>query len=147
MRLTTALSGGKLLKRTHCFREITTKPRSPSSRRPAVPHERGLTCQLSVYKAAHECQENFFQPVLMHGYHVERQGNGHKPYELEYMKRCLMGERPIVAKKFVQRVAAQIPSFPIGFSSYRLTRTLPEEIKGSLPSVEELERELGKQNG
>ena len=33
---------------------------------------------------------------------------------------------------------------PIGVSSYRLTRALPEEIKGSLPSVEELERELEK---
>jgi len=32
---------------------------------------------------------------------------------------------------------------PIGVSSYRLIRALPEEMKSNLPSVEELERKLG----
>ena len=31
---------------------------------------------------------------------------------------------------------------PIGVSDYELTRTLPEDLKSSLPSIEELEAEL-----
>lgn len=34
---------------------------------------------------------------------------------------------------------------PIGVSEYELTRTLPDELKSSLPSIEELEKELTKQ--
>ena len=34
---------------------------------------------------------------------------------------------------------------PIGVSEYELTRTLPVELKSSLPSIEELEKELTKQ--
>jgi predicted nuclease of restriction endonuclease-like (RecB) superfamily len=33
---------------------------------------------------------------------------------------------------------------PIGVSAYELTRALPEELKGSLPTIEELEKELGE---
>ncbi|RLI59940.1 MAG: hypothetical protein DRO93_07770, partial [Candidatus Thorarchaeota archaeon] len=33
---------------------------------------------------------------------------------------------------------------PIGTASYQLTRTLPADLQESLPSVEELEAELGK---
>lgn len=33
---------------------------------------------------------------------------------------------------------------PIGLAEYRLTEALPEEIKTSLPTIEELERELNK---
>ncbi|WP_102128531.1 PDDEXK nuclease domain-containing protein [Deinococcus planocerae] len=40
---------------------------------------------------------------------------------------------------------------PLGVSTYQLTEALPEELKGQLPSVEELERELeglgGRQDG
>lgn len=36
---------------------------------------------------------------------------------------------------------------PIGVSEYRLTERLPEQLRGSLPSVEELERELGSAEG
>jgi hypothetical protein len=32
---------------------------------------------------------------------------------------------------------------PIGISEYELTRALPENLKSSLPSIEELEAELG----
>jgi hypothetical protein len=33
---------------------------------------------------------------------------------------------------------------PIGVSEYELTRALPENLKSSLPSIEEIEAELGK---
>jgi predicted nuclease of restriction endonuclease-like (RecB) superfamily len=36
---------------------------------------------------------------------------------------------------------------PIGVSEYRLTERLPEQLRGSLPSAEELERELGRAEG
>ena len=39
---------------------------------------------------------------------------------------------------------AEFLTKPIGASSYRLTRALPGEIRGSLPSVKELERELAE---
>jgi len=32
---------------------------------------------------------------------------------------------------------------PIGISEYRLAESLPEKLQGSLPTVEELESELG----
>src|SRR5439155_1504564 len=32
---------------------------------------------------------------------------------------------------------------PIGVAQYQLTRALPEELKGSLPTIEDLEAELG----
>lgn len=31
---------------------------------------------------------------------------------------------------------------PIGVSAFELTRALPEELKGSLPTIEEIEAEL-----
>ncbi|MDP2139274.1 MAG: PDDEXK nuclease domain-containing protein [Gammaproteobacteria bacterium] len=36
---------------------------------------------------------------------------------------------------------------PIGISEYQLTQALPDELKSSLPSVEEIEAELGKDLG
>jgi hypothetical protein len=36
-------------------------------------------------------------------------------------------------------------SKPIGVSAYQLTRALPEEIRGSLPTIEELEAELSQE--
>lgn len=45
--------------------------------------------------------------------------------------------------KVIVEYALRDTTKPIGVSSYRLTRALPEELKSSLPSVEELERELG----
>jgi len=44
--------------------------------------------------------------------------------------------------KVIVEYALRDTTKPIGVSSYRLTRALPEELKESLPSVEELEREL-----
>jgi len=44
--------------------------------------------------------------------------------------------------KIIVEYALRDTTKPIGVSSYRLTRALPEDIKGSLPSVEDLEREL-----
>ena len=44
--------------------------------------------------------------------------------------------------KVIVEYALRDTTKPIGVSSYRLTRALPEELKSSLPSVEELEREL-----
>lgn len=36
---------------------------------------------------------------------------------------------------------------PIGISEYELTRALPEELKSSLPTIEEIEAELGMEVG
>lgn len=36
---------------------------------------------------------------------------------------------------------------PIGVSEFRLTEALPENLKGTLPTVEELEAELAKGSG
>ena len=33
---------------------------------------------------------------------------------------------------------------PMGVSEYRLTQSLPQELKSSLPSIKEIEAELGK---
>jgi hypothetical protein len=37
-------------------------------------------------------------------------------------------------------------SQPIGISEYKLSKFLPENFKSSLPSIEEIERELNKGN-
>jgi hypothetical protein len=36
---------------------------------------------------------------------------------------------------------------PIGIASYELTRALPKEFQSSLPSIEEIERELSRELG
>jgi len=36
---------------------------------------------------------------------------------------------------------------PIGVSEYELTRSLPENLKGSLPSIEEIENEMSRGEG
>ena len=36
---------------------------------------------------------------------------------------------------------------PIGISAYELTRSLPENLKSSLPTVEEIEAELAREVG
>ena len=36
---------------------------------------------------------------------------------------------------------------PIGVSSYQLTRTLPESLQSALPTVDQIEAELGKKSG
>ena len=36
---------------------------------------------------------------------------------------------------------------PIGISEYRLTEMLPDEIKSSLPSIEQIEAELSQELG
>jgi hypothetical protein len=46
--------------------------------------------------------------------------------------------------KIIVEYALKDTSKPIGVSAYRLTRTLPEELKATLPGVEELEKELKK---
>ena len=46
--------------------------------------------------------------------------------------------------KVIVEYALKDTSRPIGVSAYRLTRTLPEELKATLPSVEDLEKELEK---
>lgn len=37
-------------------------------------------------------------------------------------------------------------SKPIGVSEYELTRALPEKLKSSLPTIEEIEAELSKED-
>ncbi len=51
----------------------------------------------------------------------------------------LCRERNRVVAEYALRGVEQ----PIGVSEYRLTKRLPEQLRGSLPSAEELERELG----
>ena len=55
----------------------------------------------------------------------------------------LCRERNRVIAEYALRGVEQ----PIGVSEYRLTERLPEQLRGSLPSAEELERELGSANG
>ena len=44
--------------------------------------------------------------------------------------------------KIVAEYALRDTNKPIGISEFRLTEMLPEELKGSLPTIEELEAEL-----
>jgi predicted nuclease of restriction endonuclease-like (RecB) superfamily len=46
--------------------------------------------------------------------------------------------------KVVVEYALRDTTKPIGVAEYRLTKALPERLKGTLPSIEELEAELGK---
>jgi predicted nuclease of restriction endonuclease-like (RecB) superfamily len=48
-------------------------------------------------------------------------------------------------KKILAEYALRGLNKPIGVSEYELTRTLPDELKSSLPSIEELEKELTEQ--
>jgi len=45
--------------------------------------------------------------------------------------------------RFVAEYALRDINKPIGISEYRLAESLPERLKGSLPTIEELESELG----
>ena len=45
--------------------------------------------------------------------------------------------------RFVAEYALRDINKPIGISEYRLAESLPEKLKGSLPTIEELESELG----
>ena len=45
--------------------------------------------------------------------------------------------------RFVAEYALRDINKPIGISEYRLAESLPEKLKGSLPTIEELECELG----
>ena len=52
--------------------------------------------------------------------------------------------------KGMDRVEAQYAlestSQPLGVSSYELSKLIPEEFKGSLPTIEEIEAELTEEN-
>lgn len=52
------------------------------------------------------------------------------------------GKNRVVAEYSLRDMAK-----PLGVSEYELTESLPETLKGALPSVEELEAELGKGSG
>jgi hypothetical protein len=45
--------------------------------------------------------------------------------------------------RFIAEYALRDINKPIGISEYRLAESLPEKLKGSLPTIEELETELG----
>jgi predicted nuclease of restriction endonuclease-like (RecB) superfamily len=47
-------------------------------------------------------------------------------------------------EKMVAEYALSDIHKPMGVSEYQLTQSLPENLKGSLPSIEEIERELEK---
>ena len=46
-------------------------------------------------------------------------------------------------ERFVAEYALRDINKPIGISEYRLAESLPEKLKGSLPTIEQLEHELG----
>jgi hypothetical protein len=46
----------------------------------------------------------------------------------------------------VAEYALRNSNTPIGISEYTLAESLPQTFKGSLPTIEELESELGKPN-
>lgn len=46
--------------------------------------------------------------------------------------------------KVVAEYALQNMTSPIGLAEYRITESIPENIKTYLPTIEELERELSK---
>jgi predicted nuclease of restriction endonuclease-like (RecB) superfamily len=48
--------------------------------------------------------------------------------------------------KTIAEYALRDMSKPIGISEYKLTSAIPDELKASLPSIEELEKELKKDN-
>jgi hypothetical protein len=45
--------------------------------------------------------------------------------------------------RFIAEYALRDINKPIGISEYRLAESLPEKLKGSLPTIEELESEMG----
>ncbi len=45
-------------------------------------------------------------------------------------------------KKLIVEYALRAISAPIGVSEYRLTSSLPKELRNSLPAIEEIEAEL-----
>jgi len=46
--------------------------------------------------------------------------------------------------KVIAEYALRDTAKPIGVSAFRITESLPEEFKGSLPTIEELESEMQK---
>ena len=46
--------------------------------------------------------------------------------------------------KIVAEYALKDINKPIGISEYQLTNAIPENLKGSLPTIEELEKELAQ---
>ena len=56
-------------------------------------------------------------------------------------------EQPTVKelKEILAKYALRGLEKPIGVSQYELTRTLPEKLKSSLPTIEQIEAELAKQ--
>jgi hypothetical protein len=45
--------------------------------------------------------------------------------------------------RFIAEYALRDINKPIGISEYQLAESFPEKLKGSLPTIEELENELG----
>ena len=67
---------------------------------------------------------------------------------------CKEGDQPTIGillcknkDKLVAEYAMSDIHKPIGVSEYQLTHTLPEELKGSLPTIEEIEAEFGDRKG
>ena len=46
--------------------------------------------------------------------------------------------------KVIVEYALENIAGPLGVAEYKIMRTIPDELKGELPSIEELERELGE---
>lgn len=55
----------------------------------------------------------------------------------------LCKSKNVVVAEYALRDTAK----PIGISLYRLTEALPDNLKGTLPAIEDLEAELGKGDG
>ncbi len=58
-----------------------------------------------------------------------------------------INEHPVIVQRLVSQILAEYAlrdvHKPIGVSEYELTRALPDNLKSSLPSIEEIEAELG----
>lgn len=58
-----------------------------------------------------------------------------------------VNEHSVIVQRLVAQILAEYAlrdvHKPIGISEYELTRALPENLKSSLPSIEEIEAELG----
>jgi hypothetical protein len=73
-----------------------------------------------------------------------------KPFELRILRAHLYRNIAKVGmlickskKKTVMEYSLKNMNKPIGVSEYQVTKALPDELKSSLPTIEEIEAELG----
>lgn len=65
-----------------------------------------------------------------------------KSDDILWFNAIIRRNKPIMKRCPECEYALRDMSKPIGISSYELTRILPENLKGNLPTIEEIEAEL-----